>query len=458
MKKYFGTDGVRGIANTQLDPVLAFNLAKAGGYVINKYSHHDGTKPVAIIGTDTRISKDLLKTSLMAGFMSMGIDIIDCGIIPTPAIAYLTRYFKADIGAVISASHNPMEYNGIKFFNSQGLKLADRIEEEIEELMERIQKGKFETEVISHNAVGRLIRSENPKEVYMRFLTESVNSSLRGLKVAIDTANGASYKIAPTIYKNLRAVTTVVAHEPNGININWECGSTHIENLQKTVLETKADIGLAYDGDADRLIAVDEKGEVVDGDRIMMIMANYLKEKKLLKENKMVVTVMSNLGLKIAAEKTGVELCTTKVGDRYVLEEMLEHGYSLGGEQSGHIILLDYNTTGDGILSSLMLCKILKDSGKKLSELAKIMTVYPQVLVNVKVEDKYKKTYSQIPEIAEKIAEIEEKTGGEGRILIRPSGTEPLIRVMIEGKDEDEISVYANELAKVIAQNCKKQY
>ncbi|MBS6063796.1 phosphoglucosamine mutase [Criibacterium bergeronii] len=456
MKKLFGTDGVRGIANTELTPALAFNLAKAGGYVINKYSHHDGRKPIAIIGTDTRISKDMLKTSLMAGFMSTGINIIDCGIIPTPAIAYLTRHFKADIGAVISASHNPMEYNGIKFFNSQGLKLADSIEEEIEDLMDKMQSGEFTPEVMTHNQIGRLIRSENPKQVYMQFLLDSFDLNLKGLKVALDTANGASYSIAPQVYKELKANVSVTANKPNGININWECGSTHVDNLQKFVLEQKADIGLAYDGDADRLIAVDEKGKVVDGDQIMMIIANYLKNKKLLKDNKLVVTVMSNLGLKIAAKKNNIDLSITNVGDRYVLEEMLDKGYTIGGEQSGHIILLDYNTTGDGILSSLMLCKILKESGKKFSELTKIMTVLPQVLVNVKVKDEFKTTYKDIPEISEKIKEIENQLGESGRVLIRPSGTEPLIRVMIEGENEDDIGVMANDLANLIGEHCKK--
>lgn len=455
MRKYFGTDGVRGIANEELTPLLAFDLARAGGYVIGKYSHHDGQKPVAIIGTDTRISKDTLKFALMSGFTSVGIDVIDAGVVPTPAIAYLTRHFKADIGAVISASHNPMEYNGIKFFNSQGLKLADSIEEEIEELMEKLQKGESKIEFPTHNAIGRLVKREKPKEEYLDFLQNAIKSDLKGMKVVLDTSNGAAYKIAPEIFKRLKANVTVIANKPNGININWDCGSTHTNNLQRAVVEYKADIGLAYDGDSDRLIAVDEKGNIVDGDKIMLICSKYLKENNKLKDNKLVVTVMSNLGLHISAEKNGIDLEITDVGDRYVLENMLKGSYSIGGEQSGHIIFLDYNTTGDGILSSLMLTKILKESKKKMSDLASIMDVYPQVLVNAKVDNKYKKTYIQIPEIADKIKEIEDEMAKEGRVLIRPSGTEPLVRVMIEGKDEDRISTMANDLAKLIAEKCK---
>lgn len=455
MRKYFGTDGVRGIANEELTPLLAFKLARAGGHIIGKYSHHDGQKPVAIIGTDTRISKDTLKFALMSGFTSVGIDVIDAGVLPTPAIAYLTRHFKADIGAVISASHNPMEYNGIKFFNSQGLKLADSIEEEIEELMESLDNGYVNIEIPTHNAIGRQLKRENPRQEYFDFLKETVNTDLKGLKVVLDTANGAAYKIAPEIFKELRASVQIIANKPNGININWDCGSTHMQNLQRAVVENKADIGLAYDGDSDRLLAVDEKGNIVDGDKIMLICAKYLKENKKLKNDKLVVTVMSNIGLHISAEKLGISLNITDVGDRYVLEDMLKGGYSIGGEQSGHIIFLDYNTTGDGVLSSLMLCKILKESKKKMSELANIMQIYPQVLVNARVDNKYKQTYMQIKEIADKIQEMKKEMADEGRVLIRPSGTEPLVRVMIEGKDEDRINTMANELADLIKEKCK---
>ena len=454
MRKYFGTDGVRGIANEELTPTLAFKLARAGGHVIGKYSHHDGQKAVAIIGTDTRISKDTLKFALMAGFTSAGIDVIDAGIIPTPAIAYLTRHFKVDIGAVISASHNPMEYNGIKFFNSQGLKLADSIEEEIEELMEKIDSNDIDIEFPTHNAIGRQVKRDNPKESYMEFLEKAVETDLKGLKVVLDTSNGAAYKIAPEVFRRLKANVSVIANKPSGLNINWDCGSTHPQNLQKAVIEQKADIGLAYDGDSDRLIAVDEKGNIVDGDKIMLICAKYLKENNKLKDDKLVVTVMSNLGLHIAAEKLGIGLEITNVGDRYVLENMMKSKYSLGGEQSGHIIFLDHNTTGDGILSSLILAKILKQSRKKMSELSSIMDVYPQVLVNAKINNKYKTTYNEIPEIAQKIKDIEDTMAKEGRVLIRPSGTEPLVRVMIEGKDEEQISSMATELADMIVKYC----
>ncbi|EHL10005.1 phosphoglucosamine mutase [Peptoanaerobacter stomatis] len=455
MRKYFGTDGVRGIANEELTPTLAYKLARAGGYIISKYSHHDGQKPLAIIGTDTRISKDTLKYALMAGFTSVGIDVIDAGIVPTPAVAYLTRFFKADIGTVISASHNPMEYNGIKFFNSQGFKLADAIEEEIEDLIEQMENKKDIINSPTHNAIGRLVKRENPKEAYMDFLQKIVNTDLKGLKVVLDTSNGAAYKIAPEVFKRLKATVHTIADKPNGLNINWDCGSTHPQNLQKAVLQQKADIGLAYDGDSDRLIAVDEKGEIVDGDKIMLICAKHLKEQDKLKDNKLVVTVMSNLGLHISAKQNDIDLSITGVGDRYVLEEMLKCGYSIGGEQSGHIIFLDYNTTGDGILSSLILSSILKQSKKKMSELAKIMDIYPQVLVNAKVDNKFKQTYMEIPEIAQKIKQIEEDMAQEGRVLIRPSGTEPLVRVMIEGKDEDKITTMANELAQLISEKCK---
>ena len=427
MRKYFGTDGVRGIANDELTPELAFRLGRAGGYVIGKYSHHDGQKPIAIIGTDTRISKDTLKFALMSGFTSVGINVIDAGIVPTPAIAYLTRKFKVDIGAVISASHNPMEYNGIKFFNSQGLKLADSIEEEIE---------------------------EDPKETYINFLQNSIKGDLKGLKVVLDTSNGAAYKIAPEVFKRLKANIQVIANKPNGININRDCGSTHTQNLQRAVVDYKADIGLAYDGDSDRLIAVDERGDIVDGDKVMLICAKHLKEQDKLKDNKLVVTVMSNLGLHVAAEKLGIDLDITAVGDRYVLEDMLKGGYSIGGEQSGHIIFLEHNSTGDGILSSLILSSILKQSKKKMSELSQIMDIYPQVLINAKIDNKYKNTYNEIPEIAQKIKELEDKMANEGRVLIRPSGTEPLVRVMIEGKDEVMISSMANELADMIVKYC----
>ena len=454
MRKYFGTDGVRGIANDELTPELAFRLGRAGGYVIGKYSHHDGQKPIAIIGTDTRISKDTLKFALMSGFTSVGINVIDAGIVPTPAIAYLTRKFKVDIGAVISASHNPMEYNGIKFFNSQGLKLADSIEEEIEDLMEKLETGETSIETPTHNAIGRMIKKEDPKETYIDFLQNSIKGDLKGLKVVLDTSNGAAYKIAPEVFKRLKANIQVIANKPNGININRDCGSTHTQNLQRAVVDYKADIGLAYDGDSDRLIAVDERGDIVDGDKVMLICAKHLKEQDKLKDNKLVVTVMSNLGLHVAAEKLGIDLDITAVGDRYVLEDMLKGGYSIGGEQSGHIIFLDYNSTGDGILSSLILSSILKQSKKKMSELSQIMDIYPQVLINAKIDNKYKNTYNEIPEIAQKIKELEDKMANEGRVLIRPSGTEPLVRVMIEGKDEVMISSMANELADMIVKYC----
>lgn len=449
MKKYFGTDGVRGIANKFLTPELAFNLAKAGGHVLKNLKNNKG-KNLAVIGTDTRISKDMLKSALIAGFTSAGFDCIDIGVIPTPGIAYLTRYYDASCGVVVSASHNPMEYNGIKFFNHEGFKLADEIEEEIEN---HLGEKEF-VESISGEKIGKLLDINDATMIYEEFIINSLKTDLKGYKVVLDTSNGASYKIAPSVFKKLGAEVIVTSNKPDGVNINLDCGSTNTKNLQKTVVENSADIGLAYDGDADRLIAVDEKGNIIDGDKVMLIIARYLKEKNMLNNNKLVVTVMSNLGLFKSAEKLGIDLEVTKVGDRYVLENMLENGYSIGGEQSGHIILLKHNTTGDGILTSLFLTHILKERNEKASELAKIMKVYPQVLVNVKVKDEYKEGYKKIKEVTEKIKEIEEKLDSEGRVLIRPSGTEPVIRIMIEGNEEDYIMNLAEDLASIISEKC----
>ena len=447
MRKYFGTDGVRGIANEELTPELAYKLGRAGAYVLQHHSEHDGEKVRVVIGSDTRISKDILTAALSSGFMSMGVDVIDAGVLPTPAIAYLTKHYKADIGAVISASHNPMEYNGIKFFNSKGFKLADEIELEIESYIDDMSRIK---EYPTHNQIGKKISTVDPEDAYVAFLKSCVEVNFSGMKIVLDTANGAAYKVAPRVFKELGAEIVCIGCSPDGLNINHNCGSTHVEGLKKAVISEGADLGLAYDGDADRLIAIDEDGNIVDGDKIMLICADHMKNEKKLKKDALVVTVMSNMGLHVAAKKLGIKLAITTVGDRYVLEEMVKEGYSLGGEQSGHMIFLDNITTGDGILSSLIFTEIVKKQDKQVSELAKIMDIYPQILINAKVSNGNKHTYMENEEVAQKIKALEEKMDGEGRVLIRPSGTEPLVRVMIEGKDQSQIEGMAKELAQLI--------
>lgn len=444
MRKYFGTDGVRGVANTELTCDLAYKIGRAGGYVLTKGKDKHIK---VVVGKDTRISGDMLESALIAGLMSVGCNVITVGVIPTPAVAYLTRKYEADCGVVISASHNPVEYNGIKFFNSEGFKLADDIEHEIEKYMDNM-------DAIDRNPigtdVGKKIFKHDAARDYMEYLKSNVKIDFKGMKVVLDCANGASYRVAPTVFKELGAEVIEIHCEPDGTNINDKCGSTHPESLQKKVVEVGADMGLAYDGDADRLIAVDENGNIVDGDKIMVLSALNMKKKGCLKKDTLVVTVMSNLGLIIAAKENGINLSTTKVGDRYVLEEMLKEGYCLGGEQSGHLVFLDFNTTGDGTMSSLVLASIVREENKKLSEVAAVMDQYPQVLVNVKVKNEMKNSYMEIKEIADEIERIEKVMDGLGRVLIRPSGTEPLVRVMLEGKDQNQITDLANGLAEII--------
>lgn len=443
MRKYFGTDGVRGIANTELDCELAYKLGRAGGYVLAE--NNDRVK--VVVGRDTRISGDMLESALIAGLMSVGCDVVTVGVIPTPAVAYLTRYYKADCGVVISASHNPVEYNGIKFFNSKGFKLDDAIELEIEEYIDHPEK--IEKNPIALD-LGKKIFDHNASRIYVDYLKSKINADFSGLKVVLDCANGAAYRVAPMVFNELGADVIEINANPDGSNINDKCGSTHPEGLQSKVVEVGADLGLAYDGDADRLIAVDEKGQIVDGDKIMILSAIEMKNKGKLKNNTLVVTVMSNLGLMIAAKENGIDIVTTAVGDRYVLEEMIKSEYCLGGEQSGHLVFLDYNTTGDGTMSSLVLTSIVRENKKSLSEIASVMEQYPQVLVNVKVKNEYKNKYGEIEEIASEIEKIEKIMDGQGRVLIRPSGTEPLVRVMLEGKDIDKIQELAQNLARVI--------
>lgn len=441
MGRLFGTDGVRGIANKELTPELAFNLGKAGAYVLSK----ENKRAVVLIGKDTRISGDMLEDAISAGILAMGGNVIKVGVLPTPAIAYLVRYYNADAGVVISASHNPFEYNGIKFFNGDGFKLDDDLEEQIEDIIIR------GTDVNSHitgEHLGRCLEADEAAlEKYVEFLKTTIDCDISGMKVVIDCANGAAYKAAEAVYRGLGADVTMLSNTPDGTNINAGCGSTHPENLQKKVVEAGADIGLAYDGDADRLIVVDEKGRVIDGDRTICICAKMMKETGQLKGDKVTATVMSNIGFHKYIESLGCTVDVTAVGDRYVLESMLKTGCVLGGEQSGHIIFLNYTTTGDGILSSLQLLKAVKLLGKKPSELADEIEIYPQVLKNAQVKNENKKKYAEDTEIAAEIARLEKLMEGEGRVLIRPSGTEPLVRVMIEGNDIGQITKLAEDLA-----------
>ena len=443
MRKYFGTDGVRGVANTELNCDLAYKLGRAGGFVLAKGKE----KVKVIVGKDTRVSGDMLESSLIAGLMSVGCDVITVGVVPTPAVAYLTKKYEADCGVVISASHNPVEYNGIKFFNKDGYKLDDELELKIEQYIDDIDKVDY---MPTGCNVGKKINKEDAQRDYIEYLKSIINIDFKGLKVVLDCANGASYNVAPIVFSELGANVITINSNPDGNNINDNCGSTHPKGLQETVLLNKADLGLAYDGDADRLIAVDENGKIVDGDHIMILSAIHLKNKNKLAQDTLVVTVMSNIGLIIAAKEHGINLATTSVGDRYVLEEMKKSGYNLGGEQSGHMIFLDYNTTGDGVLSSLILAQIVFEEGKTLSELASVMTQYPQVLVNARIKNENKNRYMEYKDIKDEIERIENLLDGSGRVLIRPSGTEPLVRVMLEGKEEGHIRELATNLANLI--------
>lgn len=447
MGSLFGTDGVRGIANSELTPNLAFNLGKAGAYVLSKANSN--AKPVFVIGADTRISGDMLENALCAGILSVGGNVIKLGVIPTPAVAFLVRYFKADAGVMISASHNPFEYNGIKFFNGEGYKLDDSIEEKIEETI--LREPDTEAAKIG-DGLGRCIEAEDDAlRLYADFLLSTVKDlDLTGKKVVLDCANGASYRVAEMVYSDLGATTIMLGNEPNGININQACGSTHPENLQGAVIREQADIGLAYDGDADRLIAVADNGELIDGDKIMCICAAMLKKQGQLEKNLLTATVMSNLGLHKYMEKQGIDVEVTGVGDRYVLESMLKTGSCIGGEQSGHVIFLDHTTTGDGIMSSLQLVQAIAVSGKTSSRLAEDIIMYPQVLRNAIVKNENKKKYKEDDEVVAAITQVEEKMAGEGRVLIRPSGTEPLVRVMLEGDDVEKISDMAEGLAELL--------
>ncbi len=444
MGRLFGTDGVRGVANSELTGELAFSLGRAGAYVLAGETHH---MPRILVGKDTRRSGDMLEKALVAGICSAGAEAVLAGYIPTPAIAYLVRKYRFDAGVVISASHNPAEFNGIKFFNGEGFKLSDALEERIESII--LDKSE---DIPSPEGEGIGVISELCTAVddYVDFAMSTIQCDLKGLKIAMDCANGASFETSPKAVRKLGAELLVINNDPDGLNINKNCGSTHLDMLKKYTVNNGCDVGIAFDGDADRVLVVDENGELVDGDKIMAIIGLSLKKKGLLNHDTIVATVMSNLGFDVMARENGLNIIKASVGDRYVLEKMLEGDYTLGGEQSGHIIIRTYNTTGDGLVTALQLLQVLKESGKKLSELASIMTVFPQVLKNARVRNDNKHAYMQDELIAQKCHELEQTFHGEGRVLIRPSGTEPLVRVMIEGRDQAYITQKAEELVKLI--------
>ncbi|SKA79334.1 phosphoglucosamine mutase [Caloramator quimbayensis] len=448
MGRMFGTDGVRGIANKELTAELSYKLGRAGAFVLTEGAH----KPTIVVGMDTRISGDMLEAALVAGICSVGAHAVCVGIVPTPAVAYLTRLYNADAGVVISASHNPVEYNGIKFFNREGYKLPDEVEDKIEEI---IKNNLENVPSPTGEDLGRREVRYDAAEEYIKFLKETIDVDFKGLKIALDCAEGASSFIAPKLFKELGADVYVIHSNPDGKNINKNCGSTHMDELRKFTVSFKCDIGFAFDGDADRCLCVDEKGNVINGDFLMTLCAKHLKKTGKLNKDTLVVTVMSNMGLDIACRKENINTVKTKVGDRYVLEEMLKGNYKLGGEQSGHIIFLDYNTTGDGILTALQVASILKKENKPFSEISSIMHELPQVLVNAKVSNDKKDLYKKDEVILAEIEKLEKLLDGCGRVLIRPSGTEPLVRVMLEGENQSEIEKKAHELAKLIEERCK---
>ncbi|UFJ40708.1 phosphoglucosamine mutase [Brevibacillus humidisoli] len=445
MGKYFGTDGVRGVANQQLTPELAFKIGRYGGYVLTR--HKQEGKPKVVLGRDTRISGQMLESALIAGLLSVGAEVMRLGVIPTSGVAYLTRALGADAGVMISASHNPFPDNGIKFFGSDGFKLSDEVEQEIEQHLDAAEDTLPRP---TGEKIGSVLEFLEGSQKYLSHLKNTVNEQFEGIKVVLDCANGAVSSLAARLFADVEAEVVTIGANPNGVNINDQCGSTHPEKLQEEVLKHKADLGLSFDGDADRCIAVDDKGEIVDGDYIMAICARALKAKGKLNNNTVVTTVMANLGFFKAMEECGINTTKTAVGDRYVVEEMVRGGYNLGGEQSGHIIFLDHNTTGDGLLTGLQLLNIIKESGKPLSELKQIMSKYPQLLVNVTVADKTKLAGNQA--IDEAIRQVEAELAGNGRVLVRPSGTEPIVRVMAEGPDASQLDELVQRIAAVVKQ------
>ena len=454
MRKYFGTDGIRRIANTELSPSLVYRVAKAGAYVLSKHLDH---MPTILIGRDTRISGTLIESAMVAGFLSYGANVKILGVLPTPGVAYLTKKLKADASVVISASHNTYEFNGVKYFSNKGMKIPDELEEEIEEVMD---SGKLDDFSAVNDKIGVSEIRTDLLDEYVYFFRKNFEEDFEKLDtsnfvVAIDTANGATSVVAEKVFSALGIKHYILNNTPNGTNINENCGSTHLDVLKKYVVENKCNLGIAYDGDGDRCLAVDENGNEIDGDIILAVISKYMKEKGKLNKDTLVATVMSNLGLKKYAEANNIKFEETKVGDRYVLEKMLKEGYNLGGEQSGHIIMLDYNPTGDGILTSLMLTKIILEKNMSASKTCDIINIYPQVLINAKVDGNKKYDYDKDNEIKQAIEKLEKEFSGNGRVLIRPSGTEPLVRVMIEGTDKKHIETKAKDLAKLIEEKLK---
>lgn len=442
MTKYFGTDGVRGIANQELTPELAFRLGRIGGYVLTK---NEKEQPQVLVGRDTRISGQMLESALVAGLMSIGVEVMTLGVISTPGVAYLTRVMNAQAGVMISASHNPVADNGIKFFGADGFKLTDAQEEEIEQLL-NAEEDELPRPIGGN--VGSITEYFEGGHKYIHYLKQTVDTSFEDIHVAIDCAHGATSSLATHLFADLEAEISSMGDTPDGCNINEGVGSTHPEKLAEFVVEKEAHIGVAFDGDGDRVIAVDETGKIVNGDEIMFIVAKYLHEKGKLSKGTVVSTVMSNIGFYKALEKQEIESVQTAVGDRYVVEAMREGDYNFGGEQSGHIVFLDYNTTGDGLLTAVQLVQIMKETGKKLSELASEMTLFPQRLVNVRVSDKEHVTENE--RVAAEIAAVEEELGKNGRVLVRPSGTEPLVRVMVEAPSDDECERQVERIATVV--------
>ena len=440
MGELFGTDGVRGEANQYLTPELAFKLGKAGAYFLTQ----NEKEAKILIGKDTRVSGDMLESALIAGITALGIDVVKVGVVPTPVVAYLSKTEAVSAGIMISASHNPVQDNGIKFFNANGFKLSDDEEEEIEDI---IFNSLAELPTVAGDEVGRVEYRHDSLSAYADYIKKTIDNNLAGLKIVIDAANGATYELSPQVFSDLGAELITLNNQPNGYNINQNCGSTHPQDLQQAVIKHNADLGIAHDGDGDRVIAVDETGELIDGDYILAICGRELIKEGELEQNTIVATKYSNLGLQNSLQEVDGKVAITKNGDRYVLAEMLEKGYVLGGEKSGHIIFLEHNTTGDGLLTALQLADVMKKRGEKLSELKQVMTELPQVLVNVRVDDK---DWQENEAINDAIAKVEAELKGEGRIFVRASGTEPVIRVMLEGRDEVELKEMANDVAEVI--------
>ncbi len=450
MGRLFGTDGARGVAVTELTCETAMQIGRAAASVLCRKSGH---KARILIGKDTRVSSDIMESALTAGILSVGADAVSLGVVPTPAVAYLVKHMNADAGVMISASHNSMEFNGIKLFAGTGFKLSDDIEEEIEALV--LDTPEKLTESLKNGAeVGRLCFDRDAVCEYVSYILSTGEKSFDGMRIAVDCANGSASATAERLFAGLGAKVYLLSCDPNGVNINDNCGSTHLDQLSSFVKANGCDVGVAFDGDADRCLAIDENGAVIDGDKLIAIFAKDMSARGTLADNAAVVTVMTNLGFTFFAKENGIKMITTKVGDRYILEQMLAGGYTLGGEQSGHIIFKDFATTGDGQLTAIQLLSVMKRSDQKLSELSELMERYPQVMINVKISPKWREEWKNIPEIEEMIEKKEKELDGSGRILVRESGTEPLIRVMIEGRLFETINAMAVEIADVIRRCC----